>query len=126
MIRAQRRRLAKEQILLAGGNASLALFLEAGGSSLYEQRFLALGVQRPSDLHYLRQDDLVELGMLLLTGRYDQQRVYTDAHAHFKAALKLRPKDDRVEIAMNNCADHIRKIMTQSAGGGTFGPDDED
>tara|TARA_B110001452_G_scaffold240030_1_gene221362 strand:+ start:315 stop:590 length:276 start_codon:yes stop_codon:yes gene_type:complete len=72
-------------------------------------------------------------GMLLLTGRYEQQRVYTDAHAHFKAALKLRPKDERVEIAMNNCAEHIRKLMSQPgsqahvARGGSFGPgDDED
>lgn len=73
-----------------------------------------------------RADAYYELGMLLLTGRYEQQRVYTDAHAHFKAALALRPKDDKIEIAMNNCAEHIRKIMSQGSGGGSFGPDDED
>ena len=57
--------------------------------------------------------------------------MYTEAHDSFTASLKLRPKDERTELARSNCAEHIRKIMTQSGGsssrlGDSFGPDDED
>ena len=66
-----------------------------------------------------------ELGLLLLTARSAEQRIYRQALDSFRDALKLRPADGRYAIAERNCKDHLVKIMTNPEGG-TSGDDDDD
>jgi hypothetical protein len=85
----QRRRAATEAILALGGgaNATVGLFLEAGGATFYAKRLESLGVSSSMDLHLLTHRDLQELGMQVLHER------------RFLHAVRLAPRWDTDAIA---------------------------
>jgi len=92
-------------------NAS-ALTVETRDDALEALRSSVKLPRPPKTKKAWHADSYYELGLMLLTARRGEEAVYREALDFFRAALKLRPKDQAYQIAEKNCADHVHKIVT--------------